>query len=130
MSRDRKKASCIDCGGACMSIRCRPCHTLNVAQNKTFDKIEWRRKRLYGLEEGQFEMMWTSQAGLCKLCSIEMKRPALTRGQALDVVAIDHCHTTGKVRGLLCNGCNKGLGLLNDDVNLLKRAINYLGDNE
>ena len=39
---------------------------------------------------------------------------------------IDHCHVTGKIKGLLCNNCNAGVGLLNDDVNLIKNAIIYL----
>lgn len=39
---------------------------------------------------------------------------------------IDHCHTTGNIRGLLCDLCNKGLGLFKDDTNLLQNAINYL----
>lgn len=40
--------------------------------------------------------------------------------------AIDHCHITGKIRGLLCDTCNKGLGLFYDDLDLLQKAINYL----
>lgn len=54
--------------------------------------------------------------------------PELKRGQALDVVAIDHCHKTGKVRGLLCNSCNKGLGFFNDNKELLKNAIKWIGE--
>ena len=42
---------------------------------------------------------------------------------------IDHCHDTGAVRGLLCHGCNTGIGSLNDDIELLQRAIDYLREN-
>ena len=41
-------------------------------------------------------------------------------------LAVDHCHKTGKIRGLLCNRCNRGIGFLQDDVNLLQQAIEYL----
>ena len=39
---------------------------------------------------------------------------------------VDHCHDTGKIRGLLCGNCNSGIGNLRDDINLLQRAIEYL----
>lgn len=39
---------------------------------------------------------------------------------------VDHCHKSGKVRGILCANCNKGLGMLNDDINTLHNLIKYL----
>ena len=42
---------------------------------------------------------------------------------------VDHCHKTGKVRGLLCDLCNRGIGLFKEDVNSLSRAINFLNEN-
>lgn len=39
---------------------------------------------------------------------------------------IDHCHKTGKIRGILCSRCNTALGGFNDDIKLLDKAINYL----
>lgn len=124
--RRRGLKPCNDCGILCSGFRCKVCFVKFKAENKTFDKTEWRRARLYGLAPGGFDLMWKSQRGLCKLCSKELQTPSLGRGQGLDVVAIDHCHATGKVRGLLCNACNKGIGLLNDDPKLLKLAIEYL----
>jgi len=44
--------------------------------------------------------------------------------------AVDHCHTTGKVRGYLCSTCNSGIGLLNDDINLLEKSIEWLRKHE
>ena len=41
-------------------------------------------------------------------------------------LCVDHCHKTGKVRGLLCNKCNKALGLFNDNIELIKVAASYL----
>lgn len=56
----------------------------------------------------------------------DMKHPEHRKGQSLDVVAVDHDHTTGKVRGLLCNACNKGLGFFKDSKELLDKAIKWL----
>ena len=42
------------------------------------------------------------------------------------VFAVDHCHETGEVRGLLCNECNRGMGLLRDNAELLRKAADYL----
>lgn len=55
----------------------------------------------------------------CFICKISQKE----LGKYL---SIDHCHTTGKVRGLLCNSCNNGLGRFKDNITYLKNAIKYL----
>lgn len=75
-----------------------------------------------------FEFYWLGQAGRCYICRIIMRRPERKQGQDLDVVAVDHCHKTGKVRGLLCNRCNKGLGFFNDNPELLLKAVSYLSE--
>jgi hypothetical protein len=56
------------------------------------------------------------QSGKCKLCFIDIKTKSY----------VDHNHKTGKIRGLLCNGCNAGIGMLKEDINVLNRAIEYL----
>ncbi len=68
----------------------------------------------YGLTLERYRQLLESQGGLCALCK---KRPA---GD------VDHCHATGKVRALLCRGCNVGLGLFGDDPDRLRAAIAYL----
>jgi hypothetical protein len=90
---------------------------------------DWQLKKKYGMEFGEFEELWYICQGKCFICKIKMKWPASQQGQALDVVAVDHDHKTNKVRGLLCNACNKGLGLFKDDINLLDKAIKYLCGN-
>lgn len=66
-----------------------------------------------------YEMFYVKQNGLCKICS----KPE-TQGRKLDA---DHCHVTGKFRGLLCSTCNLGLGYFRDSIELLKKAVDYLG---
>lgn len=76
-----------------------------------------KRIRSYGISEDEFDQMMTNQEGKCYICKGDNGSIAL---------CIDHDHLTGKVRGLLCNKCNRGLGLFSDDLVLLKRAMNYL----
>lgn len=79
-------------------------------------------KRKYGITQEDFELMLQDQDGRCKICG----EPPTLENTKHGVLAVDHCHYTGKVRGLLCDLCNKGVGLLKDDVDRLKNAIKYL----
>lgn len=79
-------------------------------------------KKDYGMSVAEYRKLERKQKGLCKLCKCEE-----THYRRLSV---DHCHKTGRVRGLLCNNCNRGLGLLKDNVTVLKRAVKHLGERE
>lgn len=69
-----------------------------------------------------YNRMLKEQDGVCAICkSDDPKSP-----ERVGYWYVDHCHTTGKVRGLLCNSCNRGVGLLGDDISNLERAILYL----
>lgn len=65
-----------------------------------------------------FDALMREQGGVCAICG-----DACRLGRRL---AIDHCHTTGEVRGLLCSQCNSGIGLLGDRRDLLLAAADYL----
>jgi len=81
------------------------------------------RIRKYGLSYEQFEQMVLDQGGKCAICGYsDRKKP-------LFFPVIDHCHKTGKVRGLLCMNCNQGLGRFKDNATFLKNAIAYLHKN-
>jgi hypothetical protein len=69
----------------------------------------------YGVSPEQKQQMLHAQGGLCAICR-----------QSFDLQNIDHCHATGKVRGLLCRHCNLGLGHFKDDVARMQAAIDYL----
>ena len=77
-----------------------------------------RHRRFYGLEPGDFEAMFTRQGAACALCKTDTPG-----GRGWHV---DHNHSTGIVRGILCHACNTGIGLLKEDILLLARAIEYL----
>ena len=77
-----------------------------------------RRLRKYELTEERLEQMYRTQNGRCWICDQPFG--------PLDSFVIDHCHRTHKVRGLLCNECNLGLGNFRDCVSNLIRAVMYL----
>jgi hypothetical protein len=88
---------------------CKRCVAL-VARNSRF-------KKKYGITADEYDEMLKSQNGGCRICGAQRARRALV---------VDHCHDTGKVRGILCNNCNALLGMAEDDVHRLAAAITYL----
>lgn len=84
-------------------------------KNHRFHTRRWALKTRYGLSVEDFEAMLSRQNGRCAIC-----------GQSMNDPMVDHCHTTGKIRGILCNRCNLGLGRFKDSVELVERALNYL----
>lgn len=128
-----KRHPCVECGQLAWRQKGKKCR--NCANPGKLSEVDRKRsynlRNKYGMTIEDYEGYWFAQAGKCFICRKNMKRPELRRGQGLDVVAVDHCHETGKVRALLCNACNKGLGFFKDDPMLLKRASEYvtsLGD--
>ena len=77
-------------------------------------------KRKYGITLDDFNRMLASQGGHCALC------PSLPEDQKNGTLVVDHCHSTGKIRGLLCNPCNTAIGLFRESKETLKKAIDYL----
>ncbi len=74
-----------------------------------------RYYRRYGITLSDYEIMYEQQEGKCYICSSHKLR-----------LSVDHCHSTGKIRRLLCNFCNIGLGAFKDNEEFLKKAIHYL----
>lgn len=97
-------------------------------KNYLKSKEYYHKKRLhreYGLSKEQYKLLFDSQKGLCKICSNPEKLKNRVQGTPLRL-AIDHCHNTGLIRGLLCAQCNVGLGNFKDNIELLEKAITYL----
>lgn len=78
-------------------------------------------RRSYGITPERYDTMLAAQGGHCAIC------PAKEPGGRGKFFHVDHDHTTGKVRGLLCHRCNTALGLFQDSPAALKLAIKYLG---
>jgi hypothetical protein len=78
-------------------------------------------RRIHGVNSEEYETLLARQGGKCALCGTTDPKGPIP-GQFV----FDHDHTTGKIRGLLCNCCNTGLGMFEDSVEALTRAVRYL----
>lgn len=86
---------------------------------------EWRRDKKrnqksynlrynYGLSIAEYHQLLARASNCCEICGVD------------DDLAVDHCHTTKRIRGILCRKCNSGLGFLGDTVERLEKAFKYL----
>jgi histone acetyltransferase (RNA polymerase elongator complex component) len=104
--------------------RCRSCRSIHhqkVKHKRLKQTKEQKRRYLitsYGLNVEQFEQMLKDQNSKCAICK--------TDEWGKESPSIDHCHKSGKVRGLLCNNCNRALGLFKDNEGIVKNAASYL----
>lgn len=92
-----------------------------IQQRKSHIKIK------YNLTWESYTELYNSQKGKCKICETPVKLMG-SNAEHSEVARIDHSHRTGKIRGILCNECNKGLGSFKDNIKSLKNAISYLED--
>jgi len=82
-------------------------------------------KRAYGITLEQFNEMLVSQSALCAICHKPETQVHPKSGLPYQL-AVDHCHKINKVRQLLCSRCNRALGMVNDDVGLMQKMIDYV----
>lgn len=101
-------SQCLDCR--------RSVHKYRYANG---DSYAVRLKKLYNLSVKEYEQMYAEANGRCQVCGT----PEEDLNKRL---AVDHCHGTGKVRGLLCSKCNTALGQLDDDLNKISSLYSYL----
>lgn len=89
-------------------------------------KRDNRRRIAYGVTPERYAEMVAAQDGRCRICLTDRpsSHPSKTHW------CVDHCHRTGLVRGLLCDTCNRGIGLLKDCADVLFRAAEYLKEHE
>lgn len=115
---------------------CRPCQAGTARAIREADIEKYRAKsrawyhahpkswwgirltQRYGLSLDDYDRMLISQSGRCLVCGNDFKHSRDSN--------VDHCHKTGRVRGILCTACNSGIGYFRDDPTIMESAITYL----
>jgi hypothetical protein len=92
-----------------------------IANSRIQNKKQHLRK--FNLTQEDYNRLEIACGNKCSICLGSQTYKIKGQTRRLD---IDHCHKTGKVRGLLCSNCNRAIGLLKDDVKVLSQAIEYL----
>ena len=100
-----------------LTYSCKPCLAEYSRRFRGENRASCRRSELkykYGITPEQYDEMWKAQGEGCAICGSDRKP------------RIDHCHQTGRVRGILCDTCNRGLGMLGDNLETLRNVVQYL----
>lgn len=103
------------------------CKSCRSAYNKQYTKTHYSQEKRrannlreqYNMTIAEYEALLLKNNGCCWICNVpehELRRR----------LAVDHCHKTGQIRGLLCDRCNKGLGLLGDSLQSIEYVLQYL----
>ena len=88
-------------------------------EDKSFQRSN-NLRALYKMTIEDYNQLLVQQKGLCAICG------TASPGKGKDNFSIDHCHSTNKIRGLLCSGCNVGLGYFSDNPEICEKAASYL----
>lgn len=115
--QQRHRSHCKECLSIKAAIRWETDE--NFKQRGKDHAYRYSLKKNYGVTEADYLKILAEQNGVCKICQ---QNSHLKSGR----LALDHCHKTGRVRGLLCTRCNAGIGMFNDDLERIKKAIAYL----
>jgi len=125
-SKDGKEGIC----KSCRDVKRRTNPAFEESRRKAWQKMDTKRKgkrwgyhlsKTYGLSEAQYYTMLEEQNYACAICSLPVDEE-----EHYGKFVVDHCHNTGKVRGLLCNKCNLMLGNAKDDIRIMEAGIEYL----
>jgi hypothetical protein len=102
-----------------LQARCKSCTRQIKKKYNPLAQRTAQLKHLYGITPEEYSSLLEKQGHQCAICRTD----SCQTGRAFSV---DHCHSTGKVRGLLCQSCNTALGKFNDDIERIHKAIRYL----
>ena len=115
---------------------CNPCLAkIGREYRKSKPAGYWRRwhkkyalQKRYGISLDDFEKMVSAQDGKCAICGLDPSTVEISAATHR-TLHVDHDHSTGRVRGLLCNGCNRAIGLLNESPAKARNLAAYLEAN-
>jgi len=102
--------------------KCREYQRNRYHKKRDTSVADYRMKKFYGISLRDYEVMLAAQSGVCAICG---KSPEENKKK----LAVDHDHTTGAVRGLLCSMCNLLVGKSKDNQEILQKTIEYLRRN-
>jgi len=108
-------------GGFIRECICDGCkRKINIKDNDSFKDVgDSGKYKKYNLTEKEYNYLFSLQKGGCKICKKHQSK-------LKKKLSVDHCHKTGRIRGLLCSNCNLALGLFKDNEEVIKQAIIYL----
>ena len=105
------------CCKLCHKAVCKTSHAKNKPKRNLYNK-KYNIEKTYGISFDSYLKLVESQNNKCQICKNTLKTGKNTH--------LDHCHSTGKIRGVLCGKCNTGIGQFNDSIELLKSAVSYI----
>ena len=131
--RTGKNTNKSDCGSAAnynKGCKCRKCKDAwneytRIRRSTPEGQLAIRNMNLlkFGITADEYDEMHRSQDGVCAICG---KPEEMSNQYGLMRLAVDHNHETGKVRGLLCMKCNRSLGMLGEDIGIMRKMIEYI----
>lgn len=101
-----------------ISTYCKVCQK-KINKEKKIINREKLLKTNYNMSLKQYNEIFVKQNGCCAICKKHQSELSIT-------LAVDHNHETGKIRGLLCQNCNRALGHFQDNINTMQNAILYI----
>jgi hypothetical protein len=108
----------------------KPPEHIEQRKKKWLEENKERKKRVdrayhlkrYSLTPEEFDRLVLQSAGKCPICGVTFG----TNGLKGDGAVVDHDHATGKVRGIICNACNRGIGQFSEDTDVMLNAVKWL----
>lgn len=119
----------------CMRASCVASNKKHIERVRATDNAHYKKTRRrhsdlrrisnFGISPQEYNLMLQKQNNKCAICG-QHEKVFLSKTNEIKPLSIDHCHVSGKNRGLLCSKCNIGLGNFQDNINFLVKAIEYL----